>query len=89
MKGQEPQPPQRVHTAPTASLPHFSSPSGQLRARTSECFIPSHCHILSKKASLLRIAEVMVSFIRGPCFSPQYYKEWIKTLVLAESYTTA
>lgn len=55
----------------------------------SECFIPSHCHILSKKASLLWIAEVMVSLIRGPCFSPQYYKEWIKMLMLAEPYTTA
>lgn len=44
----------------------------------SECFIPSHCHILSKKASLLWIAEVMVSLIRGHVFHPSITRNGLK-----------
>lgn len=71
------------HTLPLTFWPFISGPV------LSECFIPSHFHILRKKASLFWTANAIGSFIGGPGFLPQHYKKWMKMLVLAESYTKA
>lgn len=78
MKVQEPQPPQRVHTATTPShtrLFTFWPTSGPV---PSECFIPSHCHILSKKASLPWLAEVMDSLLEAHVFHPSITRNELK-----------
>lgn len=69
-------------------LAHFPSlpPSGPV---PPECFIPSHCHISSKKASLLWTANAVNSLLGAHVFHPSITREWIKMLVLAESYTKA
>lgn len=69
-------------------LAHFPSlpPSGPV---PPECFIPSYCHISSKKASLLCTANAVNSLLGAHVFHPSITREWIKMLVLAESHTQA
>lgn len=53
MKGQEPQPPQRVHTATTASHTHFSSPSGQRQGQDLQnvSFLPTATFLAKRHLS--------------------------------------